>query len=154
MTIKGLKVVNSWFVEQYSVTIMVYWNKLTNSQTTPAFLSCPLRKKPFENILGKGENGGFQHFVRFPECFLLYQRHNPDFKRPQERSLLKTLWEKEKMLVTSIFPLFPSFSTPPKTMFNFWVTLTLLSAKSFIFNRSKILLFDEELKSLFPGQGW
>ena len=31
-------------------------------------------------------------------------RHNPDFKRRQERRLLKTFWEKEKMLVTSISP--------------------------------------------------
>ena len=34
-----------------------------------------------ENIVGKGENAGYQHF-------------------------LKTLWEKEKMLVTSIFSFF------------------------------------------------
>ena len=27
--------------------------------------------------------------------------HNPDLKRPIERSLLKTLWEKEKILVTT-----------------------------------------------------
>ena len=37
-----------------------------------------LRKKIFEKIVGKGENAGYQHF-------------------------LKTLWEKEKMLVNSIF---------------------------------------------------
>ena len=29
--------------------------------------------------------------------------HNPNFQQPWEKSLLKTLWEKEKMLVTSIF---------------------------------------------------
>ena len=29
--------------------------------------------------------------------------HNLDFQQSQDRSLLKTLWEKEKMLVTSIF---------------------------------------------------
>ena len=29
--------------------------------------------------------------------------HNPDFNDPEKKSLLKTLWEKEKMLVTSIF---------------------------------------------------
>ena len=26
----------------------------------------PLRKKPFENIVGKGENAGNQHFLLFP----------------------------------------------------------------------------------------
>ena len=29
-----------------------------------------LTKRPFENILGKGENAGNQHFLLFPECFL------------------------------------------------------------------------------------
>ena len=26
--------------------------------------------KPFENIVGKGENAGNQHFLLFPQCFL------------------------------------------------------------------------------------
>ena len=29
-----------------------------------------LRKGPFENIVGKGENAGNQHFLLFPQCFL------------------------------------------------------------------------------------
>ena len=29
-----------------------------------------LRKKPFKNIVGKGENAGNQHFLLFPACFL------------------------------------------------------------------------------------
>ena len=29
-------------------------------------------KKPFENIVGKGENAGNQHFLFFPQCFLLF----------------------------------------------------------------------------------
>ena len=29
-----------------------------------------LRKQPFENIVGKGENAGNQHFLLFPQCFL------------------------------------------------------------------------------------
>ena len=28
-----------------------------------------LGKKFFENILGKGENAGNQHFLLFPQCF-------------------------------------------------------------------------------------
>ena len=28
----------------------------------------------FENIVGKGENVGYQHFLLFPRCFLLCQR--------------------------------------------------------------------------------
>ena len=29
-----------------------------------------LKKKPFENIVGKGENAGNQHFLFFPQCIL------------------------------------------------------------------------------------
>ena len=34
-----------------------------------------LSKNPFQNIVGKGENAGNQHFLLFPQCFLPYQRH-------------------------------------------------------------------------------
>ena len=93
------------------------------------------KKKTLENIVGKGENAGNQHFLLFPQCFLpflkqssvseshllssanafnldkskilLFGRVNPfphnTFCRPWETSLLKTLWEKEKLLVTSNF---------------------------------------------------
>ena len=30
-------------------------------------------KAAFENIVGKGENAGSQHFLIFPQCFLLFQ---------------------------------------------------------------------------------
>ena len=33
-----------------------------------------LKKKAFENIVGKGENAGNQHFLLFPQLFLPYQR--------------------------------------------------------------------------------
>ena len=33
-----------------------------------------LTKKPFENIVGKGENAGNQHFLLFPQFFLLIRR--------------------------------------------------------------------------------
>ena len=35
--------------------------------------------------------------------------HNSEFYQPRGRILLKTLWEKEKMLVTSIFSFFPQY---------------------------------------------
>ena len=28
------------------------------------------KKKPVENIVRKGENAGYQHFLLFPQCFL------------------------------------------------------------------------------------
>ena len=35
-----------------------------------------LRNRPFENILGKEENAGNQHFLLFPECFLVFKKRN------------------------------------------------------------------------------
>ena len=32
-----------------------------------------------EDILRKGENTGYQHFLLFPQCFLLYQRQKYNF---------------------------------------------------------------------------
>ena len=60
-----------------------------------------------ENIVGKGENAGYQHFLLFPKC---YQKvsftevfnpfpNKPWFLRVCSTSLLTTLWEKEKLLV-------------------------------------------------------
>ena len=34
----------------------------------------PFKKKVFENIVGKRENAGNQHFLLFSQCFLSYQR--------------------------------------------------------------------------------
>ena len=34
-----------------------------------------LRKNPFENTVGKGENAGNQHFLLFPQCFLPNHLH-------------------------------------------------------------------------------
>ena len=43
---------------------------LTPYHITPTFMT--LRKETFENILGKGENAGNQHFLHFPKCFQPY----------------------------------------------------------------------------------
>ena len=40
--------------------------------TTQSRLLTPLKKKAFENIVGKGENAGNQHFLLFPQCFLFF----------------------------------------------------------------------------------
>ena len=39
-----------------------------------------LKKQPFENTVGKGENAGTQHFLLFPQCFLTFQRQSPLFE--------------------------------------------------------------------------
>ena len=33
-----------------------------------------LKKKPVDNIGGKGENAGKQHFLLLPQCFLPFQK--------------------------------------------------------------------------------
>ena len=59
-----------------------------------------------EKTVGKGENAGYQHFLHF-QCFskpssLTLSQTSPGFYMSAVR-LLKTLWEKEKLLVTSNF---------------------------------------------------
>ena len=41
---------------------------------TKQSLVLTFKTKPFENIVGKGENAGNQHFLLFSQCFLSYQR--------------------------------------------------------------------------------
>ena len=40
--------------------------------TTQSRILTTLKKKPLENIVGKGENAGNQHFLLFTQCFLLF----------------------------------------------------------------------------------
>ena len=47
--------------------------------TTPFQLLTTLSKKPLENIEGKRENAGNQHFLLFPQCFQPYQRQKSSF---------------------------------------------------------------------------
>ena len=74
--------------------------------------------------------------------------HNPYFWRPWERSLQKTLWEKEKMLVTSIFTFSHCFSTLHKSNFKISVTFILSSANAFDLDKPKVLSFGNELTRL------
>ena len=48
--------------------ILFFVNGLTLYHTNSD--SKALGKKPFKNIVGKGENAGDQHFLLFPQCFL------------------------------------------------------------------------------------
>ena len=63
--------------------------------------------------------------------------HNND---PHIGSLLKTLWKKVKMLVTSISSFSHNVFYPIQNNFHFSVTLILLSANAFNLDQSKILL--------------
>ena len=42
--------------------------------TTQSRLLTTLKEKAFENIVGKGENAGNQHFLLFPQCFLPFPK--------------------------------------------------------------------------------
>ena len=88
------------------------------------------RKKPFENTMGKGENA----FSPFPTNSTSF---NPVPDKPLiscicSTSLLKTLWEKEKLLVTRNFS-FPHsvLSLGFKNYMPFASSLKLLSANFF-----------------------
>ena len=39
-----------------------------------------IRERPFENIVGKAENAGNQHFLLFPQSCLLFPRQNSNFE--------------------------------------------------------------------------
>ena len=58
---------------------------------------------------------------------------------PWETNLLKTLWEKEKLLVQAISHFPTMFSTLSKTEITIFVTFNLLSAQAFNMIWSKIL---------------
>ena len=55
-----------WRKELKNITEYMY--NLTLYQTNPT-LNDP-EKEGFENIMGKRENAGNQHFLLFPQCFL------------------------------------------------------------------------------------
>ena len=50
------------------------------------FFDAP-EEKPFQNIVGKGENAGNQHFSFFPQCFLSYERQIHYFNPPKRQIL-------------------------------------------------------------------
>ena len=80
----------------------------------------------------KREIARYEQFLLFPQCFqrtctadmqkpgLVWERVNPE-----RRSLLKTLLEKEKMLVTSIFSFSPQFFIFQRQNLSSEIALTL-----------------------------
>ena len=46
-------------------------------------MTITLKKKSYENIVGKEENAGNQHFLLFPQCFPPYSRQKSSFQLNQ-----------------------------------------------------------------------
>ena len=53
--------------------------------TTQSRLLTTLYKTPIENIVGKGENAGNQHFLLLPQCFLPSKRHKSGIKSAKKK---------------------------------------------------------------------
>ena len=60
--------------EHSKISPIIFFNPLAEQSVfnplphNPDFLTT-LKKTPFENIVGKWENAGNQHFLIFPQCF-------------------------------------------------------------------------------------
>ena len=55
--------------------LLLYRKGLTLYHTIETFTYPRVNfKKTFENIVGKGENAGYQHFLLFPQCFLHFHK--------------------------------------------------------------------------------
>ena len=101
-----------------------------------------------ENIVGKEENAGYQHFLLFLQCFQkpsfpVSLTHNPDCYWPCEMSLLKTLWGRRENAGNQHFLLFP------QCFLSFPIKISIFqspwsSANAFNLGWSKILSFGTE----------
>ena len=114
---------------------------------SPLCLSSPAYGFPvmiwdLENLEIKCECTFFSLFqpVVFNAFFRNALPYNDYFWCTGGKSLLKTLWEKNKMLVTSILFFSHNVFYPMKDKFKFLVTFNLSSANAFILDQSEILL--------------
>ena len=80
-----------------------------------------LKRKPFENIVGKGENVGNLHFLLFPQCFLPPPKTNFNFSAEFDLSSANAFnldqskdlsFGKELMTLVTAFPFPKMFSNP------------------------------------------
>ena len=111
----------------------------------------------FENIEGNGYSAGSLRFLFLSTCFLFYHRNsiiwakfNPFPNKPWFLSvccisLLKTLWEKEKLLVTSNFSFCHSVFYPFGEFSAIVITFEIVVCKLFEFGRVLNLSFGKGL---------
>ena len=84
-----------------------------------------------ENVVGRGENAGnqllFSHNVKFINSF----QNKPLFLRVCSINLLETMWEKEKLLVTSNFSFSHSVFYPLGKLSAIFVKVKIVVCKLF-----------------------
>ena len=84
--------------------------------------------------VGKGENAGNQHFLLShsisPLSFNSFP-NKPRFLRVCSTSLLKTLWEKDKLLITSNFSFPLSVFYPFGELFDMFIKIEIIVCKLF-----------------------
>ena len=88
------------------------------------------------NNMEKEENAGNQHFLPFPQFFLSFtiSSFNP-FLRVCYTNLLKTLWEKEKLLITSNLSFSHSVLYPFRELFAIFIKFIIVVCKLFQFGK-------------------
>ena len=76
-----------------------------------------IRKKPFINIVGKGENAGNQHFFLFPQCFPPIHREKPSlWQNLFCRLQMLSIWLHLNSVINSL-PHYPDFKDFEKEAF-------------------------------------
>ena len=80
------------------------------------------------------------------EYWLTISKKKPWFLRVYRTNLLKTLWEKEKLLVTSNFSFSHSISYPFQELSAIFIKFKTVVSKLFQFGRVQNLSFGKELK--------
>ena len=126
----------------YVLKALYEWRRCRKSVFSPLLqynLSISKRNPAFESNIRVHLLLALHNFFQFKNWFLFNPFPNkPCFLRVCCKSLLKTLWEKEKLLVTS------NFSFPHSVFYSFRklsANLKLLSANSFSLDESKICRF-------------
>ena len=109
--------------------------------------------KPFENIVGKGENAGHQHFLLFPQCFLPFPKEISIFQSNLLcRLLVLSSWTSVRIcrLVKSELKLF-NYPFPKQTLVFMclqYKSLENIVGKREIARNEQILLFRQHFYTL------
>ena len=108
--------------------------------------------KQVENTVGKGEIARYEQFLLFPQCFqkarfpeaskgvIVWEWANPFPNKPWfldvcNSSLLKTLWEKDKLLITSNFSFSHSVFCSFAELSSIFIKFEIVVCKHFQFGR-------------------